>query len=92
MPGVWLTIPTLNEVENVERIVRAALAQLQSCAPGDHRVLIVDDTSTDGTAALGDRLAAELPAVEVLHRTGRKGLGRAYLAGFERAWPAAPSW
>lgn len=51
----------------------------------NHRVLIVDDTSTDGTAALGDRLAAELPAVEVLHRTGRKGLGRAYLAGFERA-------
>ncbi len=34
MPGVWLTIPTLNEVENVERIVRAALAQLQSCVPG----------------------------------------------------------
>jgi dolichol-phosphate mannosyltransferase len=82
---VWLTVPTFNEVGNVERIVRDALAQLERCVPGDHRVLIVDDASPDGTGRLADGLAAELTAVEVLHRPGKQGLGRAYLAGFERA-------
>lgn len=84
----WLTIPTLNEVQNVERIVRGALAALERCAPHDHRLLIVDDASTDGTAQLAEALAAELEAVEVLHRHGRPGLGRAYLAGFEQALDA----
>lgn len=84
-PGVWLAIPTFNEVGNVERIVRAATAELERCVPGAHRLLIVDDASRDGTGELADRLAAELPAVEVLHRPAKQGLGRAYLAGFERA-------
>jgi dolichol-phosphate mannosyltransferase len=84
-PRVWLTIPTFNELGNVERIVRGALAHLEQAVPGDHRVLIVDDASPDGTGELADRLAAELPAVEVLHRVGKQGLGRAYLAGFEHA-------
>jgi dolichol-phosphate mannosyltransferase len=83
---VWLTVPTYNEAGNVERIVRAALAELEQIVPGEHRVLIVDDASPDGTGALADQLAAELGAVEVLHRTGKQGLGRAYLAGFERAF------
>jgi dolichol-phosphate mannosyltransferase len=85
MARVWLTVPTFNEAGNVERIVRAALAQLEQCAPGDHRVLVVDDASPDGTGRIADGLASELPAVEVLHRTRKQGLGRAYLAGFERA-------
>lgn len=84
-PRLWLTVPTFNEAGNVERIVRDALVQLERCAPGDHRVLIVDDASPDGTGALADALAAELDAVEVLHRQGKQGLGRAYLAGFEHA-------
>ena len=84
-PSVWLTVPTYNEAGNVERIVRAALEQLELCAPGDHRLLIVDDASPDGTGLLADALADELPAVEVLHRARKQGLGRAYLAGFERA-------
>jgi dolichol-phosphate mannosyltransferase len=84
-PRIWLTIPTFNEAGNVKRIVPAALAQLERLAPGDHRVLIVDDASPDGTGELGERLAAELDAVEVLHRPRKEGLGRAYLAGFERA-------
>jgi dolichol-phosphate mannosyltransferase len=84
-PRTWLTLPTLNEVGNLERIVRAALEQLETAAPGDHRLLVVDDDSPDGTGELAERLAAELPAVEVLHRRGKPGLGRAYLAGFERA-------
>src|SRR5690242_919717 len=82
---VWLTIPTFNEVGNLDRIVRAALEQLERAVPGDHRVLIVDDASPDGTGRLADILAAELPALEVLHRGAKQGLGRAYLAGFERA-------
>jgi len=84
-PRVWLTIPTYNEAGNIERIVRDALAQLQTASPGAHGVLIVDDASPDGTGEIADRLAAELPAVAVLHREAKQGLGRAYLAGFERA-------
>ena len=82
---VWLTIPTFNEVGNLERIVRAALEMLEREVPGEHRLLVVDDASPDGTGELADRLAAELRAVEVLHRGGKQGLGRAYLAGFEHA-------
>jgi dolichol-phosphate mannosyltransferase len=85
MARIWLVLPAFNEAGNIERIVRAALAQLERMAPGDHRLLIVDDASPDGTGQLADGLAAELPAVEVMHRWGKQGLGRAYLAGFERA-------
>ncbi|HJU47359.1 MAG TPA: polyprenol monophosphomannose synthase, partial [Gaiellaceae bacterium] len=49
------------------------------------RVLVIDDASPDGTGAIADRLAAELPWVEVLHRRTKEGLGPAYLAGFRRA-------
>jgi dolichol-phosphate mannosyltransferase len=84
MPGAWLVLPTYNEAENLERIVRAALPELAS-AQADHHILIVDDGSPDGTGDIADRLAEELEPVEVLHRTAKEGLGRAYLAGFERA-------
>jgi len=84
-PRVWLFLPTYNEVENLEAIVRATTAQLEVAAPGDWRLLVVDDASPDGTGALADRLAAELDGVEVLHRQGKDGLGPAYLAGFEHA-------
>jgi dolichol-phosphate mannosyltransferase len=83
MPTAWLVLPTYNEAENLERIVRAALPQLES-ASDDAHILVVDDGSPDGTGEIADRLAAELPGVEVLHRTAKEGLGRAYLAGFER--------
>jgi dolichol-phosphate mannosyltransferase len=86
MPArVWLVIPTYNEAENVQAIVRAADAELERAAPGSHRILIVDDNSPDGTGALADGLAAERDTVEVLHRAAKEGLGQAYLAGFERA-------
>jgi dolichol-phosphate mannosyltransferase len=84
MPSAWLVLPTYNEAENLERIVRAALPELAS-ATADHHILVVDDGSPDGTGDIADRLAAELEPVEVLHRTAKEGLGRAYLAGFERA-------
>ncbi|MEA2412278.1 MAG: dolichol-phosphate mannosyltransferase [Thermoleophilaceae bacterium] len=84
MPAAWLILPTYNEAENIERIVRAALPELAS-ASADPHILIVDDGSPDGTGDIADRLADELAEVEVLHRTAKEGLGRAYLAGFERA-------
>jgi dolichol-phosphate mannosyltransferase len=49
------------------------------------RVLVIDDSSPDGTGKLADRLAAELDYVDVLHRERKEGLGPAYLAGFRRA-------
>jgi dolichol-phosphate mannosyltransferase len=82
---VWLVLPTFNEAENIEPIVAAAHEQLALATGGDHRILIVDDGSPDGTGEVADRLAAANPAVEVLHRGDRQGLGPAYLAGFARA-------
>jgi dolichol-phosphate mannosyltransferase len=82
---VWVVIPTYNEADNVEAIVRAVLAELEPYAPDDHAILIVDDNSPDGSGAIADRLAAEHDAVEVLHRQTKSGLGQAYLAGFARA-------
>ena len=83
--AVWLVIPTFNEAENLERIVGASAVELERAAPADHRILIVDDNSPDGTGAIADSLAAETPHVEVLHRATKSGLGHAYLAGFSRA-------
>src|SRR5580693_6778447 len=86
MPApVWVVIPTYNEAENIEGIVRAAAAELDRVAPSGYRILIVDDNSPDGTGQIADRLAAAQPEVEVLHRTTKTGLGHAYLAGFSHA-------
>lgn len=82
---VWIVIPTYNEAANVERIVRAATAELQRLGVGEHRVLVVDDNSPDGTGQIADRVASELLEVEVLHREAKAGLGHAYLAGFATA-------
>jgi dolichol-phosphate mannosyltransferase len=83
--GFWLILPTYDEAENLDGIVRAAAAQLERLVPGDWRLLVVDDASPDGTGELAERLSGELGQVEVLHRPGKEGLGRAYLAGFARA-------
>ncbi len=73
-------VPTYNESENVTRIVPLILQQ-------DPRleVLVVDDNSPDGTGRLADEMAAAEPRIHVLHRAGKEGLGRAYLAGFKWA-------
>jgi dolichol-phosphate mannosyltransferase len=73
-------VPTYNERINVPQIVPAILSQ----DPRVH-VLVVDDSSPDGTGELADRLAAENPRVHVLHRGRKEGLGKAYLAGFRWA-------
>jgi dolichol-phosphate mannosyltransferase len=77
----WLVLPTYNEADNLESLVEAALANL----PADARVLVVDDSSPDGTGEIADRLAAGEERIEVLHRPLKEGLGPAYLAGFRRA-------
>jgi dolichol-phosphate mannosyltransferase len=71
-------LPTYNERENVERMVRALVGR-------GVRVLVIDDNSPDGTGEIADRLAAELEEVSVLHREKKEGLGPAYLAGFAHA-------
>jgi dolichol-phosphate mannosyltransferase len=71
-------LPTYDERENLERMVRT-LHELGVS------VLVIDDNSPDGTGQLADRLAEELDGVEVLHRERKEGLGPAYLAGFRRA-------
>jgi dolichol-phosphate mannosyltransferase len=71
-------LPTYNERENLERMVRAL-------EPHGVRVLVIDDASPDGSGEIADRLATELPWVDVLHRERKEGLGPAYLAGFRRA-------
>jgi dolichol-phosphate mannosyltransferase len=84
-PGpVWVVIPTLNERENLEPLIAATRAELERAAP-DHRLLVVDDGSPDGTGHLADEIAARDAHVEVLHREGERGLGRAYIAGFRHA-------
>jgi dolichol-phosphate mannosyltransferase len=77
----WLVLPTYDEAANVAAVVAAARKSL----PADARILIVDDSSPDGTGEIADRLAAADPAIEVLHRARKEGLGPAYVAGFRHA-------
>jgi dolichol-phosphate mannosyltransferase len=83
--AIWLVIPTYNEAPNLDGIVRAAAGELARAAPGEHRILVVDDNSPDGTGAIAEALADEMAVVEVLHRAAKSGLGQAYLAGFAHA-------
>ena len=76
-----ICLPTYDERENLEPMLRA----LGEVLGPDDRVLVIDDDSPDGTGQLADRLAAELPFVDVLHRERKEGLGRAYIAGFRLA-------
>ena len=75
-------IPTYNERENLEPLLRAVGEVID--VPRD-RVLVIDDNSPDGTGEMADRLAHELPWLEVLHRPAKDGIGAAYVAGFHRA-------
>ena len=75
-----VVLPTYNEHDNLPQIVPGILA-----AARELDVLVVDDNSPDGTGLLADQLAVREPRVRVLHRERKEGLGRAYLAGFQRA-------
>ena len=77
---VQVIIPTYNERENLPGLVRAILAR------DGYDVMVVDDNSPDGTGAVAEDLAHEFPGrVEVIHRTGPRGLGRSYVEGLQRA-------
>ena len=80
---VVMVIPTYNESENLEWIV----GRLRTAQPGVD-VMVVDDNSPDGTGDLADELAAADPAITVVHRTEKAGLGAAYLNGFAVALEA----
>src|SRR5687768_11125270 len=83
-PGpVWVIVPTYNERANLEPLVVAVHSALGRGS--DHSILIVDDNSPDGTGEVADRLAAADARVRVLHGPVKRGLGRAYLAGFRVA-------
>jgi dolichol-phosphate mannosyltransferase len=77
-----LCLPTYDERENLAPMIEAILAVVPQV-----EVLVIDDNSPDGTGQLADQIAAREPRVKVLHRAGKEGLGRAYLAGF--AWALA---
>ena len=73
--SAWVILPTYNEAENLEAVVGG----IRAAAPAA-KILVVDDNSRDGTGEIADRVADD-----VLHRPGKQGLGRAYIAGFARA-------
>jgi dolichol-phosphate mannosyltransferase len=78
--NVLVVTPTYNERENLPDLVRAILAHPNT------RVMVVDDQSPDGTGAIADALATEFPGrVLVIHRTGKRGLGRSYVEGLQIA-------
>jgi len=78
--GVCVVLPTYNERENLEPMVAAILEALPEAS-----LLVVDDSSPDGTGVLADTLAAAEPRVGVLHRPAKQGLGVAYRDGFRWA-------
>jgi dolichol-phosphate mannosyltransferase len=79
-----ICLPTYNERANLEPLLRRLGEEVPELGE-DGRVLVVDDSSPDGTGEIADRLAAELPYVSVLHRARKEGLGPAYVAGFHWA-------
>jgi len=82
--NVLVVVPTYNERDNLPVLARGVL-QHQG-----FRLLVVDDGSPDGTGDVADALAAEYPGrVEVMHRTGKRGLGRSYIDGLRHAITSA---
>jgi dolichol-phosphate mannosyltransferase len=81
----WLILPTFNEAENIEAIISSVTSVLEKASAAGFQILVVDDSSPDGTGQIADRLAESNPHVQVLHRTEREGLGPAYIAGFNYA-------
>jgi dolichol-phosphate mannosyltransferase len=79
-PNVLVVVPTYNEKDNLAVLARGILQH------AGFRILVVDDASPDGTGKVADELAGTYPGrVEVLHRTGQRGLGRSYVDGLRMA-------
>lgn len=84
-PGAaWVILPTYQESENITQML-AALLEVFDDNGLDGRVLVVDDSSPDGTAELAERVAGQDPRVSVLRRAAKEGIGPAYRAGFRHA-------
>ena len=80
LPRVLVVVPTYNERENLPMLVSQVLAH------DGFRMMIIDDASPDGTGEIADRLEGEYPGrIQVLHRTGARGLGRSYIDGLQQA-------
>ena len=78
-----VVIPTYNEAENLQSMISA----LFSLPIGDLHILVVDDSSPDGTGEIAETIRRNYPArMDILHRRGKLGLGSAYIAGFQ-VWP-----
>ncbi len=80
MPKVLVVIPTYNESDNIVRLIPAVLRQRE-----DVEVLVVDDNSPDGTSRLVRGMASDNPRIHLIERSGKLGLGTAYVAGFKYA-------
>ncbi|MEO0082290.1 MAG: polyprenol monophosphomannose synthase [candidate division WOR-3 bacterium] len=80
MPRGLVILPTYNEADNIRRIVPAILAQ-----SSELEVLVVDDNSPDGTGDLVEQMTRDNAKVHLLRRSGKLGLGTAYVAGFKYA-------
>src|SRR5271170_4135934 len=80
MNQTLVIVPTYNERDNLPRMAAILLS-----LPANVDVLVVDDNSPDGTGKVADELAATHSQLHVLHRAGKEGLGRAYIAGFKLA-------
>lgn len=80
----WVCVPTYNEAETVEPLVREVRAAMAAAGIDGH-VLVIDDNSPDGTGQIVEQIAADDPRVHVLHRAGKEGIGPAYRAGFRHA-------
>jgi dolichol-phosphate mannosyltransferase len=78
--AVLVAIPTYNEAQSISKII----GRVRAAVPDAH-VLVIDDGSPDGTGEIADRMAAVDNQVHVLHRTAKRGLGAAYVAGFRWA-------
>lgn len=79
--SIYLIIPTYNEKENLSTLVQAVADNLRNY---DYKILVVDDNSPDGTGKLAESLKEKIP-LEVIHRSGKLGIGSAYIAGFKEA-------
>ncbi len=77
MADTLIIVPTYNELASLPTV----LGRIRQCVPDAH-ILVVDDSSPDGTGELADGIAANDASITVLHRKVKEGLGRAYLAGF----------
>jgi dolichol-phosphate mannosyltransferase len=85
--GTWVVLPTYNEAENLAGISAAILHALPGAT-----LLVVDDSSPDGTGQLADRLASQDARIVVRHRAHKEGLGKAYIEGFGFALDAGAAY